>query len=128
MIGDEPPDLRPLARYLKVAGIPVASLRPVDPAHDRGEPWLLPARPETCRFQSARAAALLADAVISDRRRVLSCGAWLEGEAGLPSCLATHPVIVGARGVEEIFPVALTLEERSFLQAASATIEASALP
>jgi len=47
----------------------------------------------------------------------------MEGESGLPGCFLTHPAVIGERGVEEIFTVPLTLEERTFLQRIAAVIE-----
>lgn len=126
VIGDEPPDLMPLVHLLTVAGIPLGQLPGSISMKELGDPWRLPAREETRRFQAARAAALIAGAVIADRRKVYCCGVWIEGEAGLPACMVTHPVLVGARGVEEIFPVTLTMEERTYLQGTAAAIEAAA--
>ncbi len=126
VIGDEAPALRLLPRYAVLSGIPLRSL----PAGRSDGAPELPAISEIAPVESwaaaagrAEAAALIADAVLRDRRRILSCGVHVEGAHGLPTCFVTHPAVVGARGVEEIFPVSLTLEERSFLQRIAAVIE-----
>lgn len=126
VIGDEAPALRLLPRYAVLSGIPLRTL----PAAASGAAPELPAISEIAPVESwaaatgrAEAAALIADAVLRDRRRILSCGVHVEGAYGLPTCFVTHPAVIGARGVEEIFPVSLTLEERSFLQQIAAVIE-----
>lgn len=128
VVGDEGALLRPLVRYEVVGGIPAAMLVPARDRNDDGRTSSvrLPdvrehagARP----LPAARAAAILADAVLRDRRRVLSCGVHVEGAHGLPSAFATLPVIVGAGGLEGLFPLTLTLEDRSFLLRAIERIE-----
>jgi len=114
VVGDEEPLLAELPRYSAVAGIPAVHAG----AGARSGPVAPPGA-------AAHAAAIgaVAEAVLRDRRRVLCCGALIEAGHGLPTCFATFPLVVGARGVERIFPISLTLDERAFLQRAAAAIE-----
>ena len=126
VIGDEAPALRLLSRYAVLSGIPLTSLA----ADGADGPQDLPAMSEVTSIASTaaaagrgEAAALIADAVLRDRRRILCCGVRMEGVSGLPGCFLTHPAVIGARGVEEIFTVPLTLDERTFLQRIAAVVE-----
>jgi hypothetical protein len=107
--GGEERHLIELTRYTSIAGVPPFSLGLTTPP----TPASFPPSGPTGR---ARAAALIADAVIRDRRRVLCCGGFIEGTNGLPAGFVTLPFVIGARGVESAFPVMLSLEERSFIQ------------
>jgi malate/lactate dehydrogenase len=111
--GDEPQSLRMLPRYARAAGLPESALGA--PQKRLPEtPWRGPGTEAL-----VRAAATLARAVAQDRRVVLCCGAQ-SGEAfGIPGGWLTAPVRVGAAGALEPLPLALTLEERSFLNAAA---------
>lgn len=120
MVGGDAPDLRALPRYAAVAGIPVRELG--GPAAGEAAAILEAARAVSAASgRESRAALRLAAAVLRNRGQVFSCGAWVEGAHALPACFATVPVVVDRRGVREIFPVRLTLEEKSFLQRAAQT-------
>jgi hypothetical protein len=104
----------PLRRYATVAGVPARQISEAD--------WRLWSEEPAPRITiAARLASIvaLANAVIEDRREVLSCGAWIDGAFGLPGAFVTAPVRVGARGAEEPLALKLTLEERSLLQRAA---------
>jgi malate dehydrogenase len=124
--GEDEPDLVELRRYTVAAGIPVEALeRALKPEPEERDRWSRPAAPNAPPAArgldaTARAAALIADAVLRDRRRVLCCGVFAEATHGLPTIFATLPAIIGRHGCEDIFPASLTLEERSFLQRVAA--------
>ncbi|MBI3450332.1 MAG: hypothetical protein HY049_15635 [Acidobacteria bacterium] len=120
--GGDAPDLVELKRYTAIAGIP-ARILDGDPATEEvGAPRdgsRGPERSPTSLSGRAWAASLLAGAVITDTRRVVCCGVFAEGSLGMAPLFGTLPAIVGRNGCEEIFPAALTLEERSFVQRAA---------
>jgi malate dehydrogenase len=52
----------------------------------------------------------MADAYLNDRKMILPCAAWLEGEYGLQNLYVGVPVQIGAGGVERVLEIALTPE------------------
>jgi hypothetical protein len=114
--GEEERDLMELGRYTMAAGNPVQTLRGAMMGGSEGRDRSTPSPFRSSASSVARAAALIADAVVRDRRRVLCCGVQAEAARGLPAIFATIPAIIGRHGREEIFPAPLTIEERSFLQ------------
>jgi len=56
------------------------------------------------------------DAIFNDRRKILPCAAYLEGEYGIHGLFVGVPVKLGARGIEEIIQIKLTAEEQAALQ------------
>ena len=65
---------------------------------------------------AALAAVEMAEAVLTDSKRVLPCAAYLEGEFGVSGYFLGVPVVIGANGVEKILEFELTTEEKEALQ------------
>ena len=57
----------------------------------------------------------MAEAVLTDAKRVLPCAAYLEGEFGISGCFLGVPVVLGGNGVERIMEFKLTDEEQAAL-------------
>jgi malate dehydrogenase len=136
--GDEGERVRLLERYSSVAGIPLAILRagakcgsgPEDDAPSEGAkagrgPGTEPIRGATPNTETLRrSAVVLAEAVLHDRRQILSCGGLVEAGQGLPAGFMTLPAIVGARGILGRLPLILTVEDRAYLNRVVAGPEA----
>jgi malate dehydrogenase len=58
----------------------------------------------------------MVEAIALDKKRVLPCAAWLQGEYGLKDLFAGVPCKLGAKGLEKIIEVELTAEERAALR------------
>jgi len=117
--GGDDPELVELRRYTTIAGIPARLLAGDVLALDAGaqRPRERPdGTPVSSLAERAWAASLLAGAVVTDRRRIVCCGVSAEGSLGMAPLFGTLPAILGRNGCEGIFPAALTLEERSFVQ------------
>ncbi len=115
IIGGEGPGFRPLRRSIRVAGIPAGVfLGGGDPAPHFDS--IATGPPPVSAERGA--AALLADAILRDRRRVLCCGSLALPGAGLREDFFTMPVSIGAGGVVGRLALGLTLEERAFLNRA----------
>ena len=65
----------------------------------------------------------MVEAIVKDKKRVLLCTAYLEGEYGLHNIYFGVPVKLGAAGVEQIIEIELTAEERAALQASAKEVE-----
>jgi malate dehydrogenase len=66
-------------------------------------------------YAPSAAAAQMAEAMVLDKKRVLPCAAWLQGEYGLKDVYLGVPCKIGGAGLEQIIEVELTKEERAAL-------------
>ena len=104
-----------LPRLCSVGGVPAAELIAPDA-------WArLAAQADAGPEALAAGAAVLARAILSGRRRLLSCSVFLEGEYGVDGVFLGVPAILGASGLERILQLNLKIEERAALQKAAAT-------
>lgn len=63
-------------------------------------------------FSPAVSAVEMAESYLKDKKRILPCAAWLEGEFGVKNCYVGVPVVIGAGGVERVMEFRLTDAER----------------
>lgn len=73
-------------------------------------------------YAPSAAVAQMCESIVRDKRRVLPCAAWLEGEYGLEGLFLGVPVILGRGGVEEVLEVELSTEEREALERSAADV------
>jgi malate dehydrogenase len=73
-------------------------------------------------YAPGAASAQMAEAIVLDKKRILPCAAWLEGEYGLEGLFLGVPCKLGANGLEEIIEVELTDDEQSSLEASAAAV------
>jgi malate dehydrogenase len=69
----------------------------------------------------------MAEAILLDKKRILSCSAYLEGEYGISDIYFGVPVKLGSNGVEQIIEVRLNQEEKAALDKSAATVRKSIL-
>jgi malate dehydrogenase len=122
VLGGHGDDMVPVRSHTTVGGIPVASLVKPDrleaiEKRTRGAGGEIVALLKTgSAFYSPAAAAIqMADAYLNDRKMILPCAAWLEGEYGLRDLYVGVPVQIGAGGVERVLEIALTADEKKAL-------------
>ena len=65
----------------------------------------------------------MVDAIFNDRKKILPCAAYLEGEYGIKGLFVGVPVKLGARGVEQIIQIKLTPEEDAALKKSAASVK-----
>jgi malate dehydrogenase len=65
----------------------------------------------------------MAESILRDRKKVLPCAAYLEGEYGINGLFVGVPVKLGARGIEQIYEVKLTAEEQAMLKKSAAAVQ-----
>ncbi len=73
-------------------------------------------------YAPGAASVQMAEAIVLDKKRILPCAAWLEGEYGLEGLFIGVPCKLGANGLEEIIEVELTDDEQSSLEASAAAV------
>ncbi|MFH7321490.1 malate dehydrogenase [Desulfurivibrio sp. D14AmB] len=115
-------NMLPLVRLANVGGVPVADLLDADTIAEivkrtqhGGAEIVNHLKTGSAFYTPGLAAIEMAEAVLTDAKRVLPCAAWLEGEFGISGCFLGVPVVVGSAGVERIIEFPLTKEERAAL-------------
>ena len=113
----------PLPRYSTVAGIPLTELLPaeriealVERTRWGGAEIVELLRTASAFYAPASAVVEMVDAILKDRKKILPCAAYLQGEYGIHDLFIGVPVKLGKGGVEQILEVALTGEEQAALQ------------
>ncbi|MCV6003663.1 malate dehydrogenase, partial [Escherichia coli] len=67
-------------------------------------------------YAPSAAAVEMVEAILKDKKKILPCSVYLEGEYGINGLFVGVPVKLGARGIEQIIEINLTTEERIALQ------------
>ena len=71
-----------------------------------------------------RASAIaMAESYLLDKKRVLPCAAWLNGEYGVKDLYVGVPVVIGAKGVERIVEIELNSAERAMFEKSVASVQ-----
>ena len=122
VLGGHGDTMVPLVRYTSVGGIPVSELIPKDRldsivqrARDGGAEIVGLLKTGSAFYAPSAAGAQMVEAILLDRKRILPCAAYLEGEYGISGVYVGVPVKLGASGVEQIIEFKLTAEEQAAL-------------
>ena len=123
VLGGHGDTMVPLPRYTTVGGIPITQLmdeETIDAISKRtasggGEIVKLLGN-GSAFYAPGSAAAIMAESILNDRRRLIPASCYLSGQYGLDDVYIGVPCIIGANGVEQIFEVELTDEELTSLQ------------
>jgi malate dehydrogenase len=126
VLGGHGDTMVPLPRYSTVAGIPITHLLPQDTidrlvqrTRDGGGEIVNLLKSGSAFYAPGSAVVQMVEAMVKDKKRVLPCTAYLEGEYGLRDIYFGVPVKLGAEGVEQIIEIELTADERAALQASA---------
>jgi malate dehydrogenase len=129
VLGGHGDDMVPLARYSTVAGIPLPELIDKDKldaiiARTRkgGAEIVNLLKTGSAYYAPSAAAVEMAEAILKDKKKILPCAAYLEGEYGISGLFVGVPVKLGARGIEQIIEIKLTPEEKTALDKSSASV------
>jgi malate dehydrogenase len=63
------------------------------------------------------------ESILKDKKKILPCAAYLEGEYGINGLYVGVPVKLGSRGIEQIIEVGLTADERAALHKSAASVQ-----
>ncbi|HYB61709.1 MAG TPA: malate dehydrogenase [Methylomirabilota bacterium] len=129
VLGGHGDDMVPLPRYSTVAGIPLPDLLPkekidaiVDHTRKGGAEIVNLLKTGSAYYAPSAAVAEMVEAILKDKKKILPCAAYLEGEYGIKGLYVGVPVKLGARGVEQIIEIKLTPEENAALQKSAASV------
>jgi malate dehydrogenase len=75
-------------------------------------------------YAPASSAIAMAESYLRDKKRVLPCAAWLNGEYGIKNLYVGVPVVIGAKGVERIVELELNAAERDMFDKSAAAVKA----
>jgi malate dehydrogenase len=113
----------PLPRFSTVAGVPITELmngdtigRLVQRTRDGGAEIVSLLKTGSAYYAPSSAVVEMVDSILMDRKKILPCAAYLQGEYGIKDLFVGVPVKLGSRGIEKIIDLKLTNEERAMLQ------------
>jgi malate dehydrogenase len=113
-------NMLPLIRLANVAGVPVTDLLSAEElaaivtrTQHGGAEIVNHLKTGSAFYTPGLAAVEMAEAVLSDSKRVMPCAAYVEGEFGFSGCFLGVPVVLGNKGVERIIQFKLTDEEQA---------------
>jgi malate dehydrogenase len=135
VLGGHGDTMVPLASYTTVSGIPLRQLMKqdridalVDRARNGGAEIVSLLKTGSAYYAPAAAAVQMAEAIVKDKKRVLPCSAWLQGEFGMRDLFLGVPCKLGSKGLEGIIEVELTDSEQAALKkSGDAVLETMAL-
>lgn len=120
----------PVVRLCNVSGIPLTELmdqatidRIVDRTANGGAEIVKYLKTGSAYYAPSAAAVEMAESILKDKKKVLPCAAYLEGEYGINGLFVGVPVKLGAGGVEKIYEVKLTAEEQAKLNKSAASVQ-----
>ncbi len=130
VLGGHGDTMVPLVRYTNVGGIPLADLMNVETI-DRlvkrtaggGGEIVKYLKTGSAYYAPASGAVQMAEAILKDKKRVLPCAAYLQGEYGINNLFVGVPVKLGSGGVEQVFELKLTETELAALQKSSGAVK-----
>jgi malate dehydrogenase len=122
VLGGHGDTMVPLPRYSTVAGIPITELMPperiaalVERTRQGGAEIVGLLKTGSAYFAPASATVEMAEAILKDKKKILPCAAYLQGEYGIHDLFIGVPVKLGENGIEEIIEIRLTDEEKEAL-------------
>ena len=120
----------PLVRLTSVSGIPLTELldqatidRLVDRTRNGGAEIVKYLKTGSAYYAPSAAAVEMVESIVKDKKNVLPCAAYLEGEYGINGLFVGVPVKLGAKGIEQIYQIKLTEEEKGMLTKSAASVQ-----
>jgi malate dehydrogenase len=130
VLGGHGDTMVPLPRYSTCAGIPVTELIPkekldaiVKRTANGGAEIVGLLKTGSAYYAPSAAAVEMTEAILKDKKKILPCAAFLEGEYGINNLYVGVPCKLGARGLEQIIEINLTNDERIALQKSAGAVQ-----
>jgi len=129
VLGGHGDTMVPLPRYSTVAGIPITDLlskEKIDAIVKRtagGGLELVKLLGTSAWYAPGQAATEMVEAILKDKKKILPCSVFLQGEYGINDLFVGVPVKLGARGMEQIIEIKLTAEEDAALKKSAAAVK-----
>jgi len=120
VLGGHGDSMVPLSRYSSVAGIPITELmsketidRIVDRTRNGGAEIVDLLKTGSAYYAPAAATLEMVEAVLLDKKKILPCSAYLDGEYGVKGMFSGVPVKLGEKGVEQVVEIRLSADEKA---------------
>jgi len=120
----------PLPRLATVGGVPITELLPpqkvaaiVDRTVKGGGEIVALLKTGSAYYAPSAAAVQMVEAILLDRKRILPCAAYLDGEYGIKGVVVGVPVKLGSKGIEQVIEIKLTPEEQALLKKSAEAVK-----
>lgn len=130
VLGGHGDTMVPLVRFTSVSGIPLTELmdqatidRLVERTRNGGAEIVKYLKTGSAYYAPSAAAIEMAESILKDKKKVLPCAAYLEGEYGINGLFVGVPVKLGSQGVEKVYEVKLTAEESAALKKSAGAVQ-----
>jgi malate dehydrogenase len=130
VLGGHGDTMVPLPRYSTVAGIPITELMSkeridalVKRTANGGAEIVSLLKTGSAYYAPASAAVEMAESILKDKKKVLPCAAYLQGEYGFNDLFIGVPVKLGSNGIEEVIEITLTDEEKVALKKSADAVQ-----
>jgi malate dehydrogenase len=130
LLGGHGDTMVPLPRYTAVAGIPVTELLSkeriaaiVQRTRDGGAEIVKHLKTGSAYYAPSAAAVEMAESILKDKKKILPCAAYLQGEYGISGCFVGVPCKLGSAGLEQIIELKLTPEESAALKKSAEAVK-----
>jgi len=132
VLGGHGDSMVPLPRYSTVAGIPITELLPkeavdrlVKRTRDGGIEIVNYLKTGSAYYAPSSAVVQMAKAIVKDKKRILPCAVYLQGEYGMRDTVVGVPVKLGKNGMEQIIQIKLNEDEQAALNKSAADVKAN---
>jgi malate dehydrogenase len=129
VLGGHGDTMVPLPRYSTVAGVPITELltkERIDALVERtangGAEIVSLLKSGSAYYAPASAAVEMAESILKDKKKILPCAAYLEGEYGIRGLFIGVPVKLGRDGIEEVIQITLMADEQAALNKSAAAV------
>jgi malate dehydrogenase len=130
VLGGHGDTMVPLARYSTVAGIPITELIApdrlkalVDRTANGGAEIVKYLKTGSAYYAPSAATTEMVEAILKDKKKIMPCAAYLEGEYGIHGLFVGVPCKLGAKGLEQIIEIKLTPEEQAALKKSAGAVD-----
>jgi malate dehydrogenase len=130
VLGGHGDTMVPLPRYSTVAGIPITELIApdklkalVERTANGGAEIVKYLKTGSAYYAPSASAVEMVEAILKDKKKILPCAVYLEGEYGINGLFVGVPVKLGANGMEQVIEIKLTAEEQAALNKSAASVK-----
>jgi malate dehydrogenase len=130
VLGGHGDTMVPIVRLTTVGGIPLTELldqatidRLVQRTRDGGAEIVKHLKTGSAYYAPSAATVEMVESILKDKKKVLPCAAYLEGEYGINGLYVGVPVKLGSGGIEQIYEVKLTAEEKQALDKSASAVK-----
>lgn len=130
VLGGHGDTMVPIARYTTVAGVPITELLKPDQlqailqrTRDGGAEIVKLLKTGSAYYAPSASVAAMVESILKDKKRILPCAVYLEGEYGVRGLFLGVPTKLGARGVEQVIEIRLADDEKAALQKSAQAVQ-----